>query len=126
MKQTKEKPFVPTYTYRLKQDSVWKEPARTEGITRYEKIPTRIFGTAEEASRKIAGEVSSLIQKRELEGKSCVLGIVTGFSPEELYAELVGMYQKGTLSFKNVHIFSKISLSFIDNSNDTFPLFPHS
>lgn len=105
MKQTKEKPFVPTYTYRLKQESVWKEPARTEGITRYEKIPTLIFGTAEEASRKIATEVASLIQKRDLEGKPSVLGIVTGFSPEELYAELVGMYNKGALSFRNVHLF---------------------
>ena len=105
MKKAKEKPFVPTYTYRLKQEPVWKNPKRTEGVTRYEKIPASIFGTAEKASKQISEKIALLIKHRQSENKHCVLGLVTGFTPVELYAELVELYRTEKLSFSNVHIF---------------------
>ena len=36
----------------------------------------------------------------------CVLGMATGSTPCKVYEILVEMYEKGELSFKNVHTFN--------------------
>src|SRR5690606_31562853 len=75
-------------------------------LTAFEKIPVRVFGTSDEASRFVAGEIASLIRARQKENKPCVLGLATGSTPTRVYAELVRMHQQEGLSFKNVHTFN--------------------
>ncbi len=71
-----------------------------------EKIASRIFHRASEASVAAAGEIAELIRSRAAEGKSCVLGLATGSSPVGIYDELVRMHREEGLSFANVVTFS--------------------
>lgn len=82
-----------------------------------EKIPTKVFATSEEASVSIAKEIAALIKIKQLENKPCVLGLATGSSPTRVYSELVSMYKKGELSFKNVVTF---------NLDEYYPMQPDS
>lgn len=82
-----------------------------------EKIPTKIFGNSEEASVFVAKEIAALIKIRQLEGRTCVLGLATGSTPTRVYAELVNMHKKEGLSFKNVYTF---------NLDEYYPMQPDS
>ena len=71
-----------------------------------EKIHTRIFEKASEASKAIASEIAKwIINKQEL-GEKCVLGLATGSSPKTVYAELIRLHKEEGLSFKNVVTFN--------------------
>ncbi len=85
-------------------------------ISRFEKIPTRIFDNATEASNQIAKEISDLIRRKQTEGKNCVLGLATGSSPVGVYKELIRLHQEEGLSFKNVTTF---------NLDEYFPMRPN-
>ena len=76
-------------------------PGRTEK-SRFEKIDTKVFGSAEIASKAVAVEIAELIQKN----KKIVLGLATGSSPIGVYKELVKMHKNDGLSFKNVITFN--------------------
>ena len=52
---------------------------------RFEKIPTRVFRHAGEASRAVAAEIATLIRGRQAEGRTCVLGLATGSTPVGVY-----------------------------------------
>lgn len=72
----------------------------------HERIPTRVFQTADAASAAVAAEIASLIHLREAEGRRCVLGLATGSTPTGVYKELVRLHRAGRLSFRNVITFN--------------------
>jgi glucosamine-6-phosphate deaminase len=76
------------------------------GLTATSKIRSRVFSSAADASRFIAGEIAALIRSRAAERRPCVLGLATGSTPTGIYAELVRMHQQEGLSFKNVISFN--------------------
>jgi glucosamine-6-phosphate deaminase len=79
---------------------------RSSTASRFEKIPTRIYHTAAEASRAVAAQIGELIRERNAEGRKTVLGLATGSTPVGVYGELVRLHQTEGLSFKNVVTFN--------------------
>lgn len=86
-------------------------------VNRFEKIPTYIFPTSEEASKAIAEEIADLIRKKQSELKPCVLGLATGSTPKKVYKELIRLHKEEGLSFKNVITF---------NLDEYYPMEPDS
>ncbi|MGR3811301.1 glucosamine-6-phosphate deaminase [Jiulongibacter sp. NS-SX5] len=84
----------------IQQTQIIREPIA------YEKIPTRIFQNAADASKAVAREIADLIIQRQKEGKNAVLGLATGSSPKTVYAELIRIHNEEGLSFKNVISFN--------------------
>jgi glucosamine-6-phosphate deaminase len=80
-----------------------------------ERIPCRIFSRASDASVAAANEIAELIQWKAQRGQMCVLGLVSGSSPVNVYNELVRMHKQGALSFANVVTF---------NLGEYFPMQP--
>jgi glucosamine-6-phosphate deaminase len=78
-------------------------PAR---MNYYEKLPVRIYSTANEASRTVANEMAELIRLKQERGECAVLGLATGSTPKRVYQELVRMHLEGGLSFQNVISFN--------------------
>lgn len=74
--------------------------------TRYEKIHNVIFTDSNEASIMVAHEIAALVEKKQTQNKTCVLGLATGSSPIRVYEELVRMHKEEGLSFKNVVSFN--------------------
>jgi glucosamine-6-phosphate deaminase len=72
------------------------------GVTRYEKIPTKIFQNETNAAINVASEIAALILKKNNEGKRCVLGITHGKSHYGIYSELIRLHKQEGLSFQNV------------------------
>lgn len=95
---TKEGKIIPT----IKKEDL----ADIATLTRFERIPTNIFTTSMAASKAVAGEIAVMIKIKELMGEKCVLGMVTGSTPIQLYQELVRMHKEEGLSFKNVVTFN--------------------
>ncbi|HLR31777.1 MAG TPA: glucosamine-6-phosphate deaminase [Fodinibius sp.] len=87
-----------------------------EKVTYYEHIPTNIYDDATTASHTVAEEIASLIRRRNEEGKNTVLGLATGSTPTQIYAELARLHKEDGLTFKNVYTF---------NLDEYFPLDPH-
>ncbi len=75
-------------------------------LTRYEKIPTTIYESADEGSVAIAREIAARIRKKQEEGKSFVIALPGGRSPQSVFKELIRMYNEEHLSFRNVIVFS--------------------
>jgi glucosamine-6-phosphate deaminase len=75
-------------------------------IERFEKIPARIFQSAEEASLACAKEIAELIRSRSSEGRQAVLGLATGSTPVGVYQELIRMHREEGLSFQSVITFN--------------------
>lgn len=71
-----------------------------------EHVPIHIFTSPVEGSKYVAQHIAQLIQERAKQNKSCVLGLATGSTPKQVYAELVSMHKAGKLSFKNVISFN--------------------
>lgn len=65
-----------------------------------------LVSTSENISRCIANEIAETIIAKAKEGQKCVLGLATGSSPLEIYAELINLHKKKGLSFKNVITFN--------------------
>ncbi len=72
---------------------------------RLEKIDTVIFENQDTASKVIAKEIGELIKQKQEKNQMCILGLATGATPKNLYAELVRLHRQG-LSFKNVISFN--------------------
>ncbi|GAA4304921.1 glucosamine-6-phosphate deaminase [Compostibacter hankyongensis] len=72
----------------------------------FEKIPVQIFKNAREGSESVARTIAALIREKQAAGKPCVLGLATGSTPKNLYAELVRMHQEEELSFEGVITFN--------------------
>jgi glucosamine-6-phosphate deaminase len=72
-------------------------------LTRFEKIPCKIFETESIASKMIALQISTLIKQKNTSGENTVLGLTNGRSMLGIYNELIELYNSNELSFKNVH-----------------------
>lgn len=81
-----------------------------------ERIPCRIFTRASDASVAAANEIAELIRWKAQRGENCVLGLVAGSSPVNVYEELVRLHRDEGLSFENV-------ISF--NLDEYFPMQPY-
>ena len=79
------------------------------------KIPFRVYCDSELVSTAVAREIADLVRERSAEGKSCVLGLATGSTPVNVYAELVRMHREEDLSLANVVTF---------NLDEYFPMDP--
>ncbi|MCM4156986.1 glucosamine-6-phosphate deaminase [Gramella sp. AN32] len=84
---------------------VYKAPGKFEE-TRFEKIHNMVFSSSDHASQLVAGEIADLIKNKKDKGENCVLGLATGSSPINVYAELVRLHKEEGLSFENVISFN--------------------
>ena len=75
-------------------------------LTRFEKIPTNIYETAEEGVACIADEIIHKVQERQRDGKFCTIAMGTGASLRPLFAELVRRHKEEGISFRNVVVFN--------------------
>jgi glucosamine-6-phosphate deaminase len=82
-----------------------------------ERIPTRVFPTADEVSVAVARDIAALIRERAALGRTAVLGLATGSTPVSIYAELVRMHREDGLAFGNVVTF---------NLDEYYPMRPDS
>jgi glucosamine-6-phosphate deaminase len=71
-----------------------------------ERIPTRIYASADEASRVLALEIATLIRTNDAAGRATVLGLATGSTPVRLYRELIRLHREEGLSFRRVISFN--------------------
>ncbi|WP_242927856.1 glucosamine-6-phosphate deaminase [Pontibacter vulgaris] len=74
--------------------------------TRFEKLPVSVFPDQYIASVKVAQRIADLIRAKQQKGENAVLGLATGATPVQVYAELVRMHREEGLSFKNVITFN--------------------
>jgi glucosamine-6-phosphate deaminase len=74
--------------------------------TRFEKLPVTVFPDEHIASVKVAQRIADLIRSKQQSGERAVLGLATGATPVEVYAELVRMHREDGLSFQNVITFN--------------------
>ena len=72
----------------------------------FEKMSTRIWKDATEASIHVARSIALAIRQKQQEGEDIILGLATGSSPIKVYNELVRMHKKEGLSFQNVVTFN--------------------
>jgi glucosamine-6-phosphate deaminase len=75
-------------------------------LTRFEKIPTDIYESAERGAKHIANEIARTIRNKQSEGRFCVLALTGGNSPRNVYKELVRQHKEEDLSFRNVVVFN--------------------
>lgn len=71
-----------------------------------ERIPVSVHATSHAASVAIATEIAGLLRSRAAEGRTAVLGLATGSTPQGVYEELVRMHQEEGLSFANAVTFN--------------------
>ncbi len=83
-----------------------KKIAPIDLIDSFEKIPTKIFPSAQEGSVFAAMQIAELIRAKQAINEKCVLGLATGSTPKSLYAELIRLHREEGLSFKNVIAFN--------------------
>jgi len=83
--------------------------------TRFEKVPVKVYPTADEASVDVAHRISRLIQSKQHNGEKAILGLATGATPIKVYRELVRLHREEGLSFQNVVTF---------NLDEYFPMHP--
>src|SRR6516225_9606812 len=72
----------------------------------YERIPTKVFPTSDEAVRVVAAAIAHLVRERQQQGRTIVLGLATGSTPVKLYRELIRLHREEGLSFRNVVTFN--------------------
>ncbi|MDA0672005.1 MAG: glucosamine-6-phosphate deaminase [Bacteroidetes bacterium] len=87
------------------------------GKSAFEKTPVSIFETAATGSLYVAHEIASLIRKRNEQGQPTVLGLATGSTPIQVYAELVRLHKEVDVSFEHVITF---------NLDEYYPMKPES
>lgn len=75
-------------------------------VDSFEKIPVKIYPNAFQGSAFVAAEIAKLIREKAAANQPCILGMATGGTPIDLYAELVRMHREEGLSFNNVITFN--------------------
>lgn len=71
-----------------------------------ERIPVTVHASSGAASKAVAAEIAALIRSRAAAGKTAVLGLATGSTPQGVYEELVRLHKQEKLSFRNVVTFN--------------------
>lgn len=74
--------------------------------TRFEKVPVRVYETADAASVDVAHRIAKIIIDKQQKGEPAVLGLATGATPIKVYKELVRLHKEEGLSFSNVITFN--------------------
>ena len=74
--------------------------------TRYEKLPVSVYADQRTASLAVAGRIAQLIRSKQAQDKPTVLGLATGVTPIQVYAELIRLHREEGLSFKGVITFN--------------------
>ncbi len=90
---------------KFKNEGYHNDPYLRSLITKYERIPTRIFNSSFDGSKAVANEIAETIEQKRKEGAKCILGLAVGSAPTEVYAELIRMHREEGLSFNNVVVF---------------------
>ncbi len=72
----------------------------------FEKIPTRVWENARDASIHVARSIALAIRQKQQDGEQVVLGLATGSTPIRVYEELVRLHREEGLSFRNVMTFN--------------------
>ncbi|PRX97538.1 glucosamine-6-phosphate deaminase, partial [Pontibacter ummariensis] len=85
--------------------------------TRFEKLPVTVYSDPQTASKTVARRIADLIRAKQRRGEQTVLGLATGATPVEVYAELVRLHREEGLSFRNVVTF---------NLDEYYPMQPES
>lgn len=75
-------------------------------LSRYEKMPLRIFEQAEVASIEVANDIVEHLEKSQAENKPFIIGLPGGSSPTLVYNELVRRHQEDGVSFRNMVVFN--------------------
>ena len=78
----------------------------TEFAKRYEKMPVQISTNSAKASKEVADYIIDAI-KKATPSKKCVLCLDASSAAVLIYQALVTANKKGTISFKNVIVYSK-------------------
>lgn len=71
-----------------------------------EKIPVKIWDDPKVGSLHLARSIALAIRQKQQDGEKIVLGLATGSSPIQVYAELVRLHKEEGLSFRNVVTFN--------------------
>ncbi|WP_257666802.1 glucosamine-6-phosphate deaminase [Parapedobacter tibetensis] len=85
--------------------------------TRFEKVPVSVYSDPTTASIAVAQRIADLIRSKQEKGEQAILGLATGATPVNVYAELVRLHKEEGLSFKNVITF---------NLDEYYPMQPDS
>lgn len=72
----------------------------------FEKTPTRVYATQDEACNAVANDIAALIRLHNRKGQQTVIGLATGITPKRVYKELIRQHTQEGLSFKNVIAFN--------------------
>jgi glucosamine-6-phosphate deaminase len=83
--------------------------------TRFEKLPVTVYPDQYAAADQVAAQIADIIRKKQDAGEMAVLGLATGATPVDVYANLVRMHKDEGLSFKNVITF---------NLDEYYPMHP--
>ena len=75
-------------------------------VTRFEKIPVKIYPSAQAGSVEVASRIIELIKERRKSGQNVVLGLATGSTPLMVYNELIRRHKADGVSFDNVITFN--------------------
>ena len=78
-----------------------KVQANNKIFSTIEKIPIKIFRTAQEGSILVANAIANVIKEKQALDRPCILGLATGSTPTTIYKLLIKMHKEGNLSFKN-------------------------
>lgn len=71
-----------------------------------EHIPVQIYKDDKQACLAVAAEIADLIQANNALGKPTVLGLATGHTPVNVYAELIRLHRRENLDFSRVTTFN--------------------
>ena len=63
-----------------------------------ERIPTVVFATDAELTRRVAARIATVIRERNATGATAVLGLATGSTPVGVYRELIRIHREEGLS----------------------------
>jgi glucosamine-6-phosphate deaminase len=74
-------------------------------LTRFEKLPTDIYATAEEGAQELALKIAATIRQKQREIRACILCISGGSTLTEVFNQLVKIHEEEGLSFQNVVVF---------------------
>ena len=74
-------------------------------LTRFEKLPTDIYATAEEGAVDVALKIAATIRQRQREIRACIMAFSGGATLTEVFNQLVRMHEQEGLSFSNVVVF---------------------
>ena len=76
------------------------------GWSARERIPTVVVNDPRELAVRVAHRIADVIKDRQRTGRPAVLGLATGSTPVDVYAELVRMHRDEGLSFRGVITFN--------------------